>query len=138
MVAPRHVIWAAAAAALALPAACRPHSRLTAAEDSTFVHVMGDLRAVAASTTLDSVARAQARDSVLRHYQITPAALESLASRLASNPDAAVQLLRQVDTRARIASQPPAQKKIVPPTPAPVTTPPATPAAQAPAKPGAH
>jgi hypothetical protein len=86
--------------------ACRLHSGPTAADDSTFVHVMTDLRIVSSSQTMDSATRARARDSILQHYQLTPATIESLASRIAANPDRAVQLLRLVDGRARFGNKP--------------------------------
>jgi len=92
--------------ALLAVSACRLRSGPSAADDSTFVRVMTDLRIVSSSQTMDSAARAHARDSILQHYQLTPATIESLASRIATNPDRAVQLLRLVDSRSRFGSKP--------------------------------
>jgi hypothetical protein len=86
--------------------ACRLRSGASPADDSTFVHVMTDLRIVSSNQTMDSADRAHARDSILQHYQLTPATVESLASRIAINPDRAVQLLRLVDSRARFGNKP--------------------------------
>ena len=69
---------------------------------------MTGLRLVAQDTSLDSAGRARKRDSVLRVYKLTPIALESAASRLASRPEHAVDLLRAIDQRvARAANKAP-------------------------------
>jgi hypothetical protein len=94
--------------------ACRLRRGPTAADDSTFVRVMSDLRIVASSQTTDSATRAHARDSILAHYQLNSASIDSLASRIASNPDVAVQLLRLVDSRSRLGTRP-LPPKVLPP-----------------------
>ena len=85
--------------------------------DSTFVRAMIDLRVVTANAALDSTAKARARDSILRHYSTSVAALDSTARLMAANPDHAVDVLRKIDNGVRVRGQPlpPA------PTPAPPT-----------------
>ena len=78
----------------------------SASADSTFVRTMIDLRLVTNNTTLDSAAKAHARDSILRHYSTSAAGLDSIARRLGANPDRAVDLLRKIDNGVRIRGQP--------------------------------
>lgn len=105
---------------------CR-RSSSNAHADSTFVHVMVDLRLVTANTTLDSVGKARARDSVLRHYSTSPDDLDRTARRLGADPDRAVELLRRIDNAARLAA-------VRQPSPRVTSPPPTTPLLPSPAK----
>lgn len=78
---------------------------------------MTDLRVLTLNTTLDSVAQARARDSILRRYGTSAAELEATARIVAKNPDRAVELLRKIDNGVRLAPKPP----LVPPPPAPAS-----------------
>ena len=68
---------------------------------------MAGLRLVAADTSLDSAARARKRDSILQAYRLTPTVLESAASRLASRPEHAEELLRAIDAHVARANTKP-------------------------------
>jgi hypothetical protein len=87
---------------------------------------------VAMDTSLDSAGRQRKRDSVLRAYRLTPAKLESTASRLAERPEHAVQLLRAIDTKVATANRPkpvtPPAKAVAPAAPRVKPTAPAAPA----------
>jgi hypothetical protein len=106
---------------VATATSCRKPSE-SASADSTFVHAMIDLRLVTVNTTLDSAAKARARDSILRHYNTSPAALESTARLLGNNPDRAVELLRMIDLGVRTGSRP---APVAPASPPPPAAPPA-------------
>jgi hypothetical protein len=82
------------------------HPTASDVSDSTFVRSMSELRLVAADTSLDSVGRARKRDSVLAVYRLTPATLESAASRLAGNPEHAALLLHAIDAKVAAANRP--------------------------------
>lgn len=74
--------------------------------DSTFVAALADLRRAVlpggVETTRDSAGRTAARDSILRKYHVTPAALEDIAQGLSRNPSHAAEILRAVDRRVQI------------------------------------
>jgi len=92
--------------------------------DSTFVAAMADLRRAvqpgAAETMRDSAGRQAIRDSILRHYHVTAAALESTASHLADHQGHADEIMRAIDRKA----QAPLPRPIQPPAaPAPAAPP---------------
>jgi hypothetical protein len=102
---------------VATATSCRKQGE-SANADSTFVRAMVDLRVVTANTALDSAAKARARDSILRHYSTSAAALDSTARLLGANPDHAVELLRKIDNGVRVRALPP--PAVPPPAVAPV------------------
>jgi hypothetical protein len=104
---------------VATATSCRKQGE-SATADSTFVRAMVDLRVVTANTALDSAAKARARDSILRHYSTSAAALDSTARLLGANPDHAVELLRKIDNGVRVRGQP-----LPPPAPTPAPPSPA-------------
>jgi hypothetical protein len=93
------------------------HPTASDVSDSTFVRSMSELRLVAQDTSLDSAGRARKRDSVLMAYRLTPATLESAASRLAGNPEHAALLLHAIDTKVATANRP--RPPVTPVTPRP-------------------
>jgi hypothetical protein len=93
--------------------ACQQATATSDVSDSTFVASMTELRLVAMDTSLDSARRERKRDSVLRAYRLTPAKLESAASRLGERPEHAVELLHAIDTRVATGNRP----RPVPPPP---------------------
>jgi hypothetical protein len=86
------------AALLILPAcpAADPHVDL-GMSDTTFVHTMVRLYAVAVDTLLDSLARDSARRTALRDMNVTPQQLDTAAFRLAREPKRAESLWSRID-----------------------------------------
>jgi hypothetical protein len=113
------VVVAVVVGTVATATSCRRRGE-SARADSTFVHAMVDLRLVTANPALDSAGRARARDSVLRHYNTSALGLDSIARRLSTNPDRAVEILRKIDNGVRTGGRPaPAAVIPKPATPAP-------------------
>ncbi len=105
---PRYRTWlcvTVVAAALSLSGgACRNRARGgTTASDSVFVATMTDLYAVSGDRSLDSAARAVARDSVLRAHAVTSDVLEATARALGEQPDRAERVWASIDSEARRA-----------------------------------
>jgi hypothetical protein len=67
--------------------------------DSTFVAAMASLRRLPAGALGDSLSRQRARDSILKHYRVTPAQLESAATALAESPDRAAAVWAEIGRR---------------------------------------
>jgi hypothetical protein len=89
-------------------------------DDSTFVAAMADLRRAVqpggAETMRDSAGRQAIRDSILQHYHMTAAALESTASHLVDRPPArADAILRAIDRKVSTPLPRPAQPVVAPP-----------------------
>lgn len=81
---------------LILANACRRDPVFVEMSDSTFVRTMVALRTLPIGT-VDTVARARQRDSILKVYGVTAAQLESTAARLASDPERAVAIWRAIE-----------------------------------------
>lgn len=64
--------------------------------DSTFVHVMKDLRELPVGA-VDETRRNASRDSILAKYDVTAAEMESTAVRLAADPQRAADIWRAVE-----------------------------------------
>ncbi len=83
-----------------------------AVSDSTFVAAVSDLRLAVtpratpgiAPAPPDTAALSHARDSILKKYGVTAAALESAAGRLARRPDHAADIFGAIDHRVQTAS----------------------------------
>ena len=85
--------------ALVAAAGCRRHVLVEGVSDSTFVGAMAGLRRLPAQSMVDSASRMRARDSILKHYGLTAAQLESAAAALADTPDRAASLWAEVVKR---------------------------------------
>lgn len=85
------------AVSAAVLASCRGDEIVSGVSDSTFAQTMIALRRLPLATTSDTVARAAARDSILRAHGITGVQLESAAVRLADQPDRAANLWRVIE-----------------------------------------
>jgi len=121
----------AALAAFGGAVACQGHrTRPGDLSDSTFVAVMADLRRAVQpggpETTRDSAGRQAIRDSIMRKYHATPAAIESTASHLADPPGRAADILRAIDRKVASLSPVVPPRPAQPPPPAPVPNSPAT------------
>jgi hypothetical protein len=86
--------------------------------DSTFVAVVADLRLAVmpggVAGSRDSAGQAAARDSILRKYRVTPAALESVASRLANRPKHAADIFGAIDRKVLSTPVPGVPRTVVP------------------------
>jgi hypothetical protein len=80
-------------------AGCRHSEIVPGMDDSTFVHVMVDLRAVPIPSAVDSLLRARSRDSILRAYRVTAAQLESAAVVLSHQPGRAARIWQAIEQR---------------------------------------
>ena len=76
--------------------------------DTTFVHTMVRLHAIAVDSQLDSLARDSARRTVLRDMKVTAQELDTAAVRLSREPKRAESLWFRIDraSRARNAATP--------------------------------
>ena len=119
-------ILVAAALAVVL-SACPTEGRRaeTGMTDTTFVHTMIRLHAVAVDSSLDSVARDSARRMVLRENHVTASQLDAAVESLAFDSKRAESLWSRIDR----AIKPPVAQPTPPPgpQPAPPPTPPPTP-----------
>lgn len=84
-------------AIIAVAAACPDRS---AARDTTFVAVAGELLRIYSNPNLDSAARDSARTQVLQGRGLTPADFERMARDLAEDPTRARKVWEAVDRRA--------------------------------------
>lgn len=87
----------AAVFVLLLAPGCRGERVFTTMSDSTFVHVMVELRKLPVGVVGDVSARAAERDSVLRRFGVTGPDLESTAVRLAREPQRAIDIWRRIE-----------------------------------------
>jgi hypothetical protein len=107
--------------------ACRGHrTRPGDLSDSAFVAVMAELRRAiqpgGPETTRDSAGRQAVRDSIMRKYHTSAAAIESTASHLSDPPSRATDILRAIDRKVVSlgpATPPPRPVQPPPPTAAP-------------------
>lgn len=90
---------------LGAPAACRSSAEPVAADDTLFVHTMGELRRIKADPALDSAARDSAREATLRTHGVSAEELEEMARELARDPKRALDDWREIE---RISAQNPA------------------------------
>jgi len=89
-----------AALLLLVATACRSDKVFTSMSDSTFVHVMIELRTLPVGVTGDASGRALQRDSILRQFGVTGPDMESTAVRLARNPQQAAEIWRAIEATA--------------------------------------
>jgi hypothetical protein len=90
----------AIAAALAILATACGEEIVTGVSDSTFVRTMIALRQLPTGSSLDTVARARSRDSILQAHAVTADQLEAAAARLADQPERAARLWRVIESAA--------------------------------------
>jgi hypothetical protein len=84
---------------------CRRHVIAGGLSDSTFVAAIAGLRRLPAQSMVDSASRSRARDSVLKHYGVTAAQLESAAAALANSPDRAAGLWAEITKKENMPRQ---------------------------------
>lgn len=82
---------------LTLVLGCRRGEISDGVSDSTYVRTMVALRKLPLGPFEDSIPRLRMRDSVLRHFGLTAAQLESASAALASQPDRAAALWRAIE-----------------------------------------
>lgn len=78
-------------------AGCRDGALAAGVSDSAYVGAMVGLRRVARDASLDSAARAAARDSVLQGQGLTAEQLDQVARELAGDPARAATLWRAIE-----------------------------------------
>jgi hypothetical protein len=105
--------------ALVSSSACQRPELVAGVNDSTFVRVMAALRRLPIGASIDTVARARLRDSILRANGLTVAQLESAAASLSDNPTRASDVWKAIERRAADTTPPkplaPAARVIPPP-----------------------
>jgi hypothetical protein len=92
--------YAVAVGIAALSTGCAAGDIVSGVSDSTFVRTMVALRQLPTGTSIDTIARAQSRDSILEAHGVTAAQLESAAVHLADQPDRAAGLWRMIESAA--------------------------------------
>mgnify|MGYP001618086448 CR=1 FL=1 len=75
--------------------------------DSTFVRTMIALRRLPLGYSADTAARVRMRDSVLRAHGVTAAQIESVAVKLADDPDRAAGIWRVIESAMAPPPSPP-------------------------------
>jgi len=89
--------------------------------DTTFVHTMLRLHAVAVDSSLDSLARDSARKMVLRENHVTAEQLDAAVESLAFDSKRAESLWTRIDRDVKKKGPPPPAAPLPAPTPAPKT-----------------
>jgi hypothetical protein len=88
----------ALAALLMVATSCRSGDVFTRMSDSTFVHVMVELRKLPVGATGNMTVRTQRRDSILRSFGVTAEDVESTAVELSRDPQRAADIWRAIES----------------------------------------
>jgi hypothetical protein len=93
-----------------LAGGCRRTEIVAGVTDSSFVAAMTELRRIRSDSSMDSTRRSAARAKALQGRGLTVDQLEAAARQLATQPERAVLIWREIDRRVTAPPPPPIPK----------------------------